>query len=117
MKYKIVTLVVGIMGLFLIPLALTQENPVDTEAIVIFDSFQDDENITDGKLKLVLRIGSAPTSTYSCCDMYYVDKVTVDMGKPQNINTKIINSVILKEAASGRNVTKITRIDTGQIYP
>ena len=118
MKTKyIIAAILGIVFLAS-PYAYSQGELVDTVAIVIPDQFIENEDNQDNKVKMVIRVSSSPTYTYSGTpDMVYLDKVTIDITKPNKIDEKVIASVKAKELNSGRNVTKITYWDGKQIYP
>jgi len=109
---------VVLIALFLSTIGQSQETPIDTEAVIVADVFQDNADLFDGKGKLVIRVASAPTYTLSGHpEMYYTDKVTVDISKPQNFDTKIVNSLKSRELINGRNLTKISWYDGRRIYP
>ena len=110
------------IAFFLLPSAVVSQGElVDSKVGVIIDSWQED-NYTDGKGLLVLRVHGAPTNTLSGIpDEYYVDKVVVDISN-NNHKARIVNSVTGRELAKGRNVTLIKLFPCGtsvscQIYP
>lgn len=117
---KIAIGIILVAGLFSAPLLIQNGNgttAVDTNVLIGFDSWQDD-NITDGKALMVIRVFSAPTYSYSgLSDEYYVDKVSVDASKPNRFDERIVTSVKIRESAKGRNVTNITWNTQKKIYP
>ena len=125
MKNK--TIVIGIIvavGLFFLLLpsvVVSQGELIDTKVGVIFDSWQED-NITDGKGWLVVRVHSAPTNPLSgMVDEYYVDKIVVDIGN-NNHKARVISSITNRELAKGHNMTLLKLFPCGssvscQLYP
>jgi len=114
---KIMIIVLG-MGLFLLPNALSDGEIYDTEALVIPFSFQDNDISNDGKVKIIIQVASAPTNTLSGNpDLFYNDKVIIDVNKQNKIDEKITSSIKSKELLYGRNITKITWTDGRKIYP
>ena len=118
MKNLKIGIMVLAIGLFILPNVMSIDEIYDVEALVIPFSFQDNDISNDGKVKIIIQVASAPTNTLSVHpDMFYNDRVTIDINKQNKIDEKITASIKSKELLYGRNITKITWTDGRRIYP